>query len=82
MKMKILTVAAAAMTLGINMLAPGSVRAEQDFTQYSNEELMQQRSQVRDMSEADRARFQEEMQTRSLNMSAEERERLLAVARV
>ncbi|MCR4347343.1 MAG: hypothetical protein NUV55_09120 [Sulfuricaulis sp.] len=73
MKMKTLTVAAAAMTLGINMLAPVSVRAEQDFTQYSNEELVQQRSQVRDMSEGDRARFQEEMQTRARNMSAEDR---------
>src|SRR3990167_5073580 len=75
MKMKTLAAAAAAFTLTAGIFAPSVVRAEQDFTQYTNEELLQQRTQVRDMSEGDRAQFRAEMQKRTQNMSAEERER-------
>ena len=50
--------------------------AAEDFTRYSNEELVQLRRQAQNMSEADRLRYREEMQTRTQNMSAEERNRL------
>ena len=63
--------ALAAATLG-----PLAVLAAEDFTRYSNEELVQRRSQAQDMNETDRLRYREEMQTRTQNMSAEERNRL------
>ena len=76
MKMKTLVAATAAFTLSAGLFAPSVVLAEQDFAQYTNEELVQQRTQVRDMSEGDRALFQAEMQKRTQTMSAEERTRL------
>jgi hypothetical protein len=76
MKMKTLAAAAAAFTLTAGIFLPGIVSAEQDFSQYSNEELVQLRTHVRDMNGSDRARFREEMQNRMRNMSTAERERL------
>jgi len=76
MKTNALTAVAAATVLGVAVLAPSGASAEQDFSRLTNEELVQQRAQVRSMSEADRARFREEMQKRVPSMNAEERERL------
>ncbi|OGI43095.1 MAG: hypothetical protein A2150_08415 [Candidatus Muproteobacteria bacterium RBG_16_64_11] len=56
--------------------APLAAMAAEDFTRYSNEEFVQQRSQVQNLGEADRLRYREEMQNRARNMSAEERSRL------
>jgi len=56
--------------------SPLATMAAEDFTRYSNEELVQQRSQVQNLGEADRLRYREEMQNRARNMSAEERGRL------
>lgn len=47
--------------------------AAEDFSAYSNEELQQKRTEVRNMSEADREAFRSEMQTRMKSMSDEER---------
>ncbi|HWR88235.1 MAG TPA: hypothetical protein VN277_07440 [Acidiferrobacterales bacterium] len=55
---------------------PLAAMAAEDFTRYSNEELVQQRSQVQNMGEADRLRYREEMQRRAQNMTPEERSRL------
>lgn len=57
-------------------LSPLAAMAAEDYTRYSNEELVQLRSQAQNMGEADRLRYREEMQTRTQNMSAEERNRL------
>lgn len=56
---------------------PLAAIAAEDFTRYSNEELVQQRSQVQNLGEADRLQYREEMQNRAQNMSAEERSRLM-----
>jgi uncharacterized membrane protein YgcG len=56
---------------------PLAAIAAEDFTRYSNEELVQQRSLVQNLGEADRLQYREEMQNRSQNMSAEERSRLM-----
>ena len=45
----------------------------EDFSAYSNEELQQKRSEVRNMSEADRAAYRSEIQARMKSMSDEER---------
>ena len=50
----------------------GLVMAE-DYSAYSNEEMLQKRSEVRNMSEADRNAFRAEMQKRMQSMSEEER---------
>ena len=76
MKMKTLAAAVAAVTLGAGIIAPTVVHAEQDYTRYTNEELVQQRTQTRAMSEGDRARYQEELRQREQGMSAQERKRL------
>jgi len=55
---------------------PLAAMAAEDFTRYSNEELVQQRSQVQNMGEADRLRYHEEMQQRAQKMTPEERSRL------
>jgi hypothetical protein len=55
---------------------PLAAMAAEDFTRYSNEELVQQRSRVQNMDEADRLRYREEMQQRVQNMTPEERSRL------
>lgn len=54
----------------------GGVAAAEDFSAYSNEALQQKRSEVRNMSEADRAAYRSEMQTRMGSMSDEERAQL------
>lgn len=76
MNSKIGVVAIVTFTLIAGIFASSLVRAEQDFSRYSNEEMVQQRSQVRNMSEGDQVRFQAEMQTRLRHMSESERERL------
>jgi uncharacterized membrane protein YgcG len=55
---------------------PLAAMAAEDFTRYSNEELVQQRSHVQNLDEADRLRYREEMQRRAQNMTPEERSRL------
>lgn len=55
--------------------ASGLALAAEDFTRLSNEELIQRRAEVRNMSEDDRTRFREEMQTRARDMTPEERNR-------
>jgi hypothetical protein len=60
-----------AMTAGL-VLGSGVMAAE-DFSAYSTEELQQKRSEARNMSEADRAAYRSEMQTRMGAMSDEER---------
>ena len=76
MKMRTLTAATTVFTLGAGIIVPTVAHAEQDFTRYTNEELVQQRTQVRGMSDGDRIRYQEEMHKREQNMSAQERKRL------
>lgn len=56
--------------------SPLAAMAAEDYTRYSNEELVQQRSLVENLGEADRLRYREEMQSRAQNMSAEERSQL------
>ena len=55
---------------------PLAAMAAEDFTRYSNEELVQRRNEVQNLGEADRLRYREEMQQRTQNMSPEERRRL------
>lgn len=57
------------------LLASFSVGAA-DYSQYTNEELVQMRAQARDMSEQDREQFREEMRGRTQSMSADERNNL------
>lgn len=52
------------------------VAAAEDFSTYSNEALQQKRSEVRNMSEADRVAYRSEMQKRMGSMSDEERAQL------
>ena len=59
---------------GISLSA--GVLAAEDFSVYSNETLQQKRSEVRNMSEADRAAYRSEMQKRMGSMSDEERAQL------
>ncbi|MCW8919627.1 MAG: hypothetical protein OQL08_12550 [Gammaproteobacteria bacterium] len=47
--------------------------AAEDFSAYSIEELQQKRSEVRNMSEAERTAFRQEMQRRMATMSDAER---------
>lgn len=65
--------AVAALGLGAAYLAPVMGAAEEDFTRYTNEELVQKRAQVGEMSEAERERFRTEMQQRTRSMTPEER---------
>jgi len=67
---------AVAVALSAGIFTSNLVRAEQDFSQYSNEQLVQMRAQANNMNEADRARFQHELRLRAQNMNANERERL------
>lgn len=53
-------------------LGTGTVAAE-DFSTYSDESLLQKRGEVRNMSEADRAAYRSEMQSRMGAKSDEER---------
>ena len=52
---------------------PLAAMAAEDYTRYNNEELVQQRSLVQNLGEADRLRDREAMQQRAQNMTAEER---------
>ncbi|MCB1861110.1 MAG: hypothetical protein KDI47_05185 [Gammaproteobacteria bacterium] len=47
-----------------------------DYSQYTTEELVQMRTQARDMSEQDRDNYRAEMSARTQNMSPEERANL------
>ena len=76
MNRKTFAATATALTLSAGMLLSGAALAEQDFSKYTNEEMVQMRSQVRTMNEADRAQFQAEMQKRTRTMSAAERQQL------
>jgi hypothetical protein len=60
-------------TLTAGMFGSSLVLAEQDFSRYSNEEMVQQRSQIGNMSEHDQVRYQAEMQKRMQYMSEGER---------
>jgi hypothetical protein len=76
MNSKIGVVAIITFTLTTGMFASSLALAEQDFSRYSNEEMVQQRSQINNMSKADQVRFQAEMQTRLRHMSEAERAHL------
>lgn len=54
-------------------IGPLTAMAAEDDTRYNNGELVQQRSLVQNLGEADRLRDREEMQQRAQNMTAEER---------
>jgi hypothetical protein len=54
-------------------IGPLTAMAAEDYTRSSNEELVQQRSLVQNLGEADRLREREAMQQRAQNMTAEER---------
>jgi len=54
-------------------IGPLTAMAAEDYTRYNNEELVQQRSLVQNLGEADRLRDREELQQRAQNMTAEER---------
>lgn len=72
--MTIKTVLIATALLGAFALAGNA--AAQDATDYSalsNEQLIQMRSEERNMSSEDRARFRSEIQARAQNMTPEER---------
>ena len=47
-----------------------------DYSTYTNEEMMQMRSQTRDMSSQDRDAFRSEMQSRQRSMTTVERNQL------
>jgi hypothetical protein len=57
-------------------LGPIAALASEDYTRYSNEELVKLRSQAQSMGEEERLRYREEMQKRVQKMTPEERERL------
>jgi hypothetical protein len=57
-------------------LGPVAALAAEDFTRYGNEELVQLRNRAQSMDEADRLRYQAELQRRAQAMTPEERERL------
>jgi hypothetical protein len=67
-------------TLGMSAayLAPAIASAQEaeDFSRLTNQELVQTRARVGEMSEAEQARFRAEMQQRSRAMTQEERETL------
>ncbi|MEN8107961.1 MAG: hypothetical protein ABFS22_08135 [Pseudomonadota bacterium] len=59
---------------GIMVLTAGSISAEAaDYSDFSNEELVQQRSQVRELAPEDRESYRTEMQSRMQSMSSNER---------
>ncbi|MFU8820671.1 MAG: hypothetical protein ACNA8G_03850 [Gammaproteobacteria bacterium] len=67
-------------TLGMSAayLAPAIASAQEveDFSRLTNQELVQTRARVGEMSEAEHARFRAEMQQRARTMTQEEREAL------
>lgn len=73
MKARKTLLAVAALGLGAAYLAPVMVVAEEDFSRYTNEELVQKRAQVGEMSTAERERFRAEMRQRAQAMTPEER---------
>lgn len=56
-------------------LAVMNVAIAADYSSMSTEELVQMRSQIRDMSDEERNSFRNEMRSRVQSMSAEERAR-------
>jgi hypothetical protein len=59
---------------GIMVLSAGSVSVQAaDYSDFSNEELVQQRSQVRELAPEDRDSYRTEMQGRMQSMSSDER---------
>jgi len=59
---------------GIMVLSAGSVSIQAaDYADFSNEELVQQRSQVRELAPEDRSSYRTEMQSRMQSMSSDER---------
>ena len=59
---------------GIMVLSAGSVSVQAaDYSDFSNEELVQQRSQVRELAPEDRDSYRTEMQSRMQSMSSDER---------
>jgi hypothetical protein len=59
---------------GILVLTAGSISAEAaDYADLSIDELVQQRSQVRELAPEDRESFRTEMQSRMQSMSSDER---------
>ena len=59
---------------GIMVLGAGSVSVQAaDYADFSNEELVQQRAQVRELAPEDRASYRTEMQSRMQSMSSDER---------
>jgi hypothetical protein len=59
---------------GALALTVGSISVEAaDYTDTSNEELVQMRSQVREMAPEDRESYRTEMQTRTQSMSGDEK---------
>jgi hypothetical protein len=73
MKARKRLLAIAALGLGAAYLAPVMVVAEEDFSRYTNEELVQKRAQVGEMSAEERDRFRAEMRQRARAMTPEER---------
>lgn len=61
-----------ALVMVLTALSTGVATAA-DYTQLSNEELVQMRSQARELSDEDRAVYRSEMQGRMESMSSEER---------
>jgi len=59
--------------IALMSLAVINVATAADYSSMSTEELLQMRSQVRDMSSEDRNSFRNEMRSRVQSMSAEER---------
>ena len=59
---------------GIMVLSAGSVSVQAaDYADLSNDELVQQRSQVRELAPEDRESYRTEMQSRMQSMSSDER---------
>jgi hypothetical protein len=59
---------------GIMLFSAGTISAEAaDYAGFSNEELVQQRSQVRQLAPEDRESYRTEMQSRMQSMSSDER---------
>lgn len=72
--MTLKTVLTTAALLGAIAFAGSAVAQDAtDYSTLSNEQLIQLRSEVRNMSADDQARFRTEMQSRARNMTPEER---------
>ncbi|MBI1425377.1 MAG: hypothetical protein GC149_18215 [Gammaproteobacteria bacterium] len=56
--------AAAVIGLSSGLFVTGVTHAEQDFTRYTNEEMVQQRNRINAMEQGERARYEQEWQKR------------------